>query len=83
MRLGSLILTHECQTQENLTDNSPILDVTLSGGVSLEMTTDAIGDYLLDGLASCIYTITPSKSYQSFSLASKTITVSPDALRSG
>lgn len=56
-----------------------IAGVTVSAGAAGSATTDQNGAYTLTGLAAGTYTLTPSKSGYSFSPASRTVTVPPDA----
>ena len=64
-----------------VTDGSgnPISDVTISDGAGHTATTDSNGNYTLSGLAVGTYTITSSKSGYTFSPASCTVSVPPDA----
>ena len=57
----------------------PLTGVTVSAGWAGTATTDGNGTYTLSGLAAGTYTLTPSKSGYSFSPASRTVTVPPDA----
>lgn len=56
-----------------------ISGVTISDGAGHSAPTDASGHYTLSGLTAGTYTLTPSKSGYTFSPASRTVTVPPDA----
>ena len=58
---------------------SPISNVAIADGAEHTTTTDSSGNYILSGLTAGAYTITPSKSGYTFSPASRTVSVSPDA----
>lgn len=59
--------------------NNGIADVSVSDGAGYTTTTDSSGNYTLSGLAAGTYTITPSKSGYTFSPASRSISLPPDA----
>jgi hypothetical protein len=59
--------------------SNPIYGVTISDGPGHTTTTDSDGNYTLSGLAEGTYTITPSKSGYTFSPASHSVTMPPDA----
>jgi pimeloyl-ACP methyl ester carboxylesterase len=60
-------------------NGSSVLGVTVSAGNGHTATTNASGIYTLTGLITGTYTIIPSKSGYSFSPASRTVSVPPDA----
>ena len=60
-------------------NGKPISGVIISDGAGHTATTDSNGNYTLSGLAAGTYTITPSKSGYTFSPASHTVSVPPDA----
>ena len=60
-------------------NGNPIAGVTISDGAGHTATADSNGNYTLSGLAAGTYTITPSKSGHTFSPASRTVNVPPDA----
>ncbi len=64
-----------------IVDNSTnaISGVTVSVGSVASATTDGNGAYTISGLAAGTYTLTPSKSGYTFTPASRTVTVPPDA----
>lgn len=70
-----------CSISGRVTDGSgnPISGVTISDGAGHTATTDSNGNYTLSELTAGTYTITPSKSGYTFSPASRTVSVAPDA----
>jgi len=58
----------------------PFAGVTISSGSAGTATTDSNGAYTISGLAAGTHTLTPSKSGYTFSPASRTVTVPPDAV---
>ncbi|MBE7473180.1 MAG: carboxypeptidase regulatory-like domain-containing protein [Anaerolineales bacterium] len=64
-----------------VTDNagSSIAGVAISADGSISTTSNGNGDYTFSGLAGGTYTLTPSKNGYTFSPASRTISVPPDA----
>ena len=58
---------------------NPISGVTVSAGASGSATTDASGAYTLTGAIAGTYTLTPIKNGYTFSPASRTVSVPPDA----
>jgi len=58
---------------------NPISGVIISDGAGHTAITDSNGNYTLSELAAGTYTITPSKSGYTFSPASRTVSVPPDA----
>jgi hypothetical protein len=62
-------------TAENGTGIAGVI-VTLSGGSAKKDTTDAAGAFSITGLAAGTYTVTPSKTGQTFNPANKTYTLS-------
>jgi alpha-tubulin suppressor-like RCC1 family protein/pimeloyl-ACP methyl ester carboxylesterase len=60
-------------------NNNPISGVSVSDGAGHTATTDSNGYYALGGLAAGTYTVTPSKSGYTFSPASRSVTVPPNA----
>jgi len=72
--------THSISGRVTDTNSNPIVSVTISAGGGISTTTtDGNGDYTLSGLAAGTCTITPSKSGYTFSPASRTVSVPPDA----
>lgn len=62
------------------TDGNPLSGVAISDGAGHSVLTDASGNYTLGGVVAGTYTLTPSKSdWTTFSPASRTVTVPPDA----
>jgi len=59
--------------------SNPISGVTVSAGTGSSATTDASGAYTITGLITGTYTLTPSKSGWTFSPATRTVSVPPDA----
>ncbi|MBC7250775.1 MAG: PD40 domain-containing protein [Anaerolineae bacterium] len=58
---------------------NPISGVVVSAGAAGSATTDGNGAYTITGLAAGTYTLTPSKSGWTFSPATRTVSVPPDA----
>ena len=58
---------------------NPISGVTVSTGAGGSATTDASGDYIITGVMTSTYTLTPSKSDYTFSPSTRTVSVPPDA----
>ena len=77
-------VTEKYSVSGRVTDgaNQPLSAVTVSAsadGNTTSTTTDSNGAYTITGLAAGTYTLTPSKSGYSFTPASRTVTVPPDA----
>jgi len=60
-------------------NGNPISGVTVSTGASGSATTDASGAYAITGLVTGAYTLTPSKSGWTFTPATRTVSMPPDA----
>jgi len=60
-------------------NGNPIPGVVVSAGPAGSATTDGSGAYTITGLAAGTYTLTPSKSGYTFSPATRTVSVPPDA----
>ena len=58
---------------------NPIFGVVVSAGAAGSATTDGNGAYTITGLAAGTYTLTPSKSGYTFTPATRTVSVPPDA----
>ena len=61
-------------------NNNGIADVSVSDGLGHAATTDPNGNYTLTGLGSGSYTVTPSMSDYTFSPASRSVSVPPNAV---
>ena len=71
------IYTISGQVRDN--SNNPIPGVIVSAGSGRNTTTNASGVYAITGLITGTYTLTPTKSVYTFSPASRTVSVPPDA----
>jgi len=60
-------------------NNNPISGITISDGAGHTAATDANGNYTLPGLTAGTYTLTPGKTGYTFSPASRSVTVPPNA----
>jgi hypothetical protein len=60
--------------------NTPISGVAISDGAGHSAMTDSNGNYVLSGLPSGSYTITPSKTGYTFSPVSRAVVVPPDGI---
>jgi len=72
-------VTYSISGQVKDDSGHPIASVTISDGAGHTANTDSSGNYAVTGLAAGTYTLTPSKSGYTFSPASRTVTVPPDA----
>jgi murein DD-endopeptidase MepM/ murein hydrolase activator NlpD len=77
MRTGETYSISGRVTDKNI---DPISGVTMSAGSGINATTDASGVYIITGLITGTYTITPSKSGYTFSPASRTVSVPPNVI---
>jgi len=71
--------TYSISGQVQDSSGNPISGVTISDGAGHTATTDSNGNYTLSGLTAGTYTLTPSKSGYTFSPASRTVNVPPNA----
>jgi pimeloyl-ACP methyl ester carboxylesterase len=60
-------------------NDNPISDVTVSAGAGGSAATNASGTYTLTGLITGTYTLTPTKAGYTFTPATRTVSVPPDA----
>jgi CSLREA domain-containing protein len=81
--LGQLTYTRPtcCAIRGRVTDanGNPMSEVMINNGVGASTITDAWGEYTFFSLASGVYTVTPNLSSFSFSPATRTVSVPPDA----
>jgi Tol biopolymer transport system component len=76
-------ITYSISGQVADSSGNPISSATISDGAGHSATTDGNGYYTLSGLAAGTYTLTPGKSGYTFTPASRTVTVPPDATGQG
>jgi hypothetical protein len=78
--LRSTLLGYQASGVVELEDGSPLPGVTVSAGAGGETVTDASGIYIITGLITGTYTLTPTLTGHTFSPPTRTISVPPDGL---